>query len=233
MVKEKLLRCKEIIKGAAVKSGISEGDVSIVAVTKGVSLPLMCEAVDEGVLDIGENRIQEALPKYVSLNDYSANLDRKINWHMVGHLQSNKVKAAVKMFDLIHSVDSFSLAEEINKASENLGKVQDILMQVNVSGEESKFGFSPEDAEKNVDKIKSLRNISLKGLMTIAPFSDNPQDSRVFFKSLREMRDRLNKARGYDMKILSMGMTDDFEVAVEEGSNMLRLGRALFKEEGL
>jgi hypothetical protein len=150
---------------------------------------------------------------------------------MVGHLQSNKAKEAVKIFDLIHSVDSLHLAQEINKQAANIGKIQDILIEIKTSPEATKFGLKPEEAVGVMQEITRLKNIKVKGLMTIAPLVDDPEGTRQYFRQLREIRDRIS----YELRtpsselILSMGMTDDFEVAIEEGADMIRLGRAIFE----
>ena len=150
---------------------------------------------------------------------------------MVGHLQTNKVREAVAIFDLIHSVDSLRLAEEINKQAARINKVQDILIEVKTSPEATKYGLMPQDAPAFVKDASGLRNLKVKGLMTIAPLADNPQQSRSYFKALREIFDYINglSAPSQRLSILSMGMSEDFEVAIEEGSNMVRIGRAIFE----
>lgn len=201
-----------------VKEHVPKG-VVVVAVAKNRSLNEVKAAVAAGLNNIGENRVQEALLKY---SDF-----RPEKLHMVGHLQTNKVKDAVKLFDLIHSVDSVHLAREIDKQAKNLNKVQEILLEVKTSPEASKFGFSPEVVEQAVKELICLRNIKLRGLMTIAPLSRGPEEARPYFRQLREIRDNINEQN--ELNVLSMGMSDDFEVAIEEGATMIRLGRAIFE----
>jgi pyridoxal phosphate enzyme (YggS family) len=186
-----------------------------VAVAKGMPVDAIKVACNCGIRDFGENRIQEAQEKLVGLAALRAN----ITWHMVGHIQGNKGKLAAKLFDIIHSVDSVKLAQVLNRqAPQRLP----ILLQVNVSREETKEGFEVEQVAGAVEEINRLSNLEIKGLMTIAPIVDDPEDVRPVFRTLRKMRDSL------ELKHLSMGMTDDFEVAIEEGATMIRIGRAIF-----
>jgi pyridoxal phosphate enzyme (YggS family) len=200
-------------------------EVELVCVTKGVSLDAIEEALASGVTTFGENRVQEALVKYDSI-------DGRALWHLVGHLQTNKVKDAVSIFSLIHSIDSARLAKEIDKEASRIDKVQDILIQVNVSGEESKFGVRSEEAVDFFKSILLYPNINIKGLMTIAPETANPEKSRPCFRGLRELLGNINSLglTPSPLRILSMGMTDDFEVAIEEGSTMVRIGRGIFND---
>lgn len=200
--------------------------VCLVAVTKGRSLAQIQEALDSGITHIGENRVQEAALKYKEIKP-------AVTWHLVGHLQTNKAKEAVKIFDLIHSVDSLNLAREIDKQAGKINKLQDILIEVNTSAEESKFGIRPEDLFEFIKAVSDLKNISLKGLMTIAPMVDNTEEVRPYFRILNELRDKANELRltGDAIQVLSMGMSDDFEVAIEEGANMVRIGRAIFEDK--
>jgi len=190
------------------------GDAQLVAVTKGVPPERIEEAVAAGQLLFGENRVQEAKAKIPVVSS-------RARWHMVGHLQSNKARDAVALFELIHSVDSVSLAEELNKWAGRAGKTQAILLEVNVSGEASKFGFQPEDVERALEQINRLARVEVRGLMTVPPLGKDP---RPYFRQLREMRDRLG------LRELSMGMSQDFEIAVEEGATMVRIGTAIFGE---
>ncbi len=222
MIKENIARIKESIHDAS--------GVTIVAVTKGRTAGQVREAVAAGIFDIGENRVQEALAKYkeLSTTDYRPST---IKWHMVGHLQTNKVKEAVRTFDLIHSVDSLRLAEEIDKQAARLKKIQDILIEVKTSPEVTKFGMDPRNAPVIIGGgVAQLKNIRVLGLMTVAPLVDNPEKARQYFRLLRELKDRLNELQvtSYGLRVLSMGMTDDFRVAIEEGATMVRLGRAIF-----
>jgi len=221
MVKDNILEIKKQIPGS----------VTIVAVTKGRSVEEIKEALDAGITDIGENRVQEALLKHEALR--TMNYEPRAKWHMVGHLQSNKVKEAVEIFDLIQSVDTLDLARKIGKEAAKVNKIQDILIEVKTSQEATKFGFSPDKTAEAVGEISKLQNIRIQGLMTIAPLAADPEKSRPYFKALRELRDRINSLQltAYSLQLLSMGMTDDFKIAIEEGSNMIRLGRALFERK--
>ncbi|MBM3255522.1 MAG: YggS family pyridoxal phosphate-dependent enzyme, partial [Candidatus Omnitrophica bacterium] len=197
--------------------------ITLVAVSKNRSAGQIREALDCGILDIGENRVQEALPKYRELQNYESANSLNIRWHMVGHLQTNKVAQAVEIFDLIHSVDSLRLAEKIDKQAARINKAQDILVEVKTSAEAAKFGVIPQDLAQFFKEISGLKNLKIKGLMTVAPLVDNIQESRPYFKRLRELYDSIG-----GLSVLSMGMSDDFEAALEEGSNMVRIGRAIF-----
>jgi pyridoxal phosphate enzyme (YggS family) len=186
-----------------------------VAVTKGFEVTAIKAAFDSGIKNFGENRVQEAEGKIAQLTD----LKLAVTWHLVGHLQSNKAKIAVELFDIIHSVDSVKLAEILNRRVE---KPLPVMLEVNVSGEATKVGFSLGELVAAVKEIGQLPNLKLMGLMTVAPVAVEPEAVRPVFRKLRELRDSLG------LKHLSMGMTDDFEVAVEEGATMLRIGRAIF-----
>lgn len=215
MVKENIAKVKERIIAACLKARRDPAVIKLVVVSKNRGIEEIKEAALAGITDFGENRVQEAFLKY---RDFPA-----IKWHMVGHLQTNKTKEAVRIFDLIQSVDSLRLAAEINKEALKIDKVQDILLEVKVSYEATKIGLKLEDVPGAVDEISGLKNINIKGLMAIAPLLANPAESRPYFRILRELRDSLNR-----QMILSIGMSDDFEVAIEEGSDMLRLGRCIF-----
>jgi pyridoxal phosphate enzyme (YggS family) len=230
MVKERLRECQENLKTAAMKAGRTLKEITLVAVTKGVSLPLIYEAINCGVEHIGESKMQEALTKYVVLNRYAQGMGRHLRWHMIGHLQTNKAREAVKIFDLIHSVDSVRLAEAINKEAGRMGKVQCVLLEVNVSYEDSKFGFRQEDVLEAAKKIVSLESLDIKGLMTIATVCQETEGCRSYFRRLKELKNDVQRLAGFPLSFLSMGMTDDYEVAVEEGANMVRIGRGLFGE---
>ena len=229
MIEENVRKIKERVALACSRVNRDPAAITIVAVSKGRSVQEIREAAAAGITDVGENRIQEAAVKYNGLRLAACGL-RPVKWHLVGHLQTNKVKDAVKIFDLIHSVDSPHLAVEIDKEAAKINKVQDILIQVNTSGEVTKFGLKPDAAVEVIKEIAGLKNISIKGLMTIAPLSDNPEQTRPYFRALRELKDKLVQLWTVDCGLwtLSMGMTDDFEVAIEEGATMLRLGRAVF-----
>jgi pyridoxal phosphate enzyme (YggS family) len=225
MSRERILEIKKRISSACLRVNRDPAEITLVAVSKGRGAEEIKQAIEAGITDIGENRVKEAVLKFDELR--TTNYDLK--WHMVGHLQGNKVKDAVKIFDLIHSVDSLRLAVEIDKQAARIKKVQDILIEVKTSPEEAKYGVRPEEAKGVIKEIAPLKNIRLQGLMTIAPVVENPAESRPYFRMLRELLSEL-RTTNYELRTLSMGMTDDFEVAIEEGATMLRLGRAIFGE---
>ncbi|TRZ49103.1 YggS family pyridoxal phosphate-dependent enzyme [bacterium] len=234
MIKDNISRVKEGISSVCARIGRNPASITIVAVSKGRVAREIEEALGAGITDIGENKVQEALIKYKELwpTRELAN-SRTISWHMVGHLQTNKVREAVKIFDLIHSVDSVRLAQEIDRQAAKINKVQDILLEIKTSPEATKSGLNPEEAAGAIKKIAQFKNINIKGLMTIAPLVDDPQKARSYFRMLREIRDKINERNEpnglNELNVLSMGMTDDFKVAVEESSTMVRLGRAIFE----
>jgi hypothetical protein len=203
------------IARACERSHRSPGEITLVVVTKEVGISAIRAAFDCGLRDFGENRVQEAEDKIGQLSD----LKPDVTWHMVGHLQSNKAKTAVELFDVIHSVDSVKLAEILSRRAE---KTLPVLLQANVSGEATKSGFAVNEIAVVVEEIRQLPNLGLVGLMTIAPLAAETEEVRPVFRKLRELRDSLR------LEHLSMGMTDDFEVAIEEGATMLRIGRAIF-----
>ncbi|MBI4824267.1 MAG: YggS family pyridoxal phosphate-dependent enzyme [Nitrospirae bacterium] len=218
------------ISYSAGRSGRSPEDVSLIAVTKGVSIERIIEAVDAGIRAFGENRVQEAMEKISNLESRICHAelvsasDSRIQWHMIGHLQKNKAKQAIGLFELIHSVDSIELMELINKYSERAGKVQRVLIEVKLSPEETKHGIKKEQIENLLEKAGMMKSIKVEGLMTMPSYSDNPEDSRPYYSLLKRLAD------GYALKELSMGMTNDFEVAVEEGATMVRIGTGIFGE---
>lgn len=229
MIKENIDAIKKKIFLSCKKIDYDPGQVTLVAVSKGRTAEEIKEAIGSGIIDIGENRVQEAFLKYRQLQTPNSGLPA-IRWHMVGHLQTNKVKEAVKIFNLIHSVDSVRLIEEIDKQAAKINKVQDILLEIKTSPEVTKFGLNPREAVGVIKGSVKFKNICIKGLMTIAPVVSDPQQARPYFKMLRGLFNKINELRvtDYELRILSMGMTDDFEVAIEEGANMVRLGRAIF-----
>ena len=196
--------------------------IILVAVTKNHGVELMREAIDAGATDIGENRVQEAAEKFPTL-------DRKVTRHLIGHLQTNKVKPAVKLFDLIHSVDSLHLAAALNKAAEQIQKVQDVLIQVNAAREPQKSGVLPEDLEALVKSVDDAKNLRLRGLMMIAPNFSDVEECRPLFRQMRNLFDEMKTAR-QNFDFLSMGMTHDYKIAVQEGANLVRIGTAIFGE---
>jgi len=223
-LENKIKNIKERIKEAAVSCGRSPDDIRLIAVSKTQPEDAVRQAADAGLTIFGENYIQDARNKIETFS--SSNL----SWHFIGHLQSNKAKYAVKLFDLIHTVDSLKLATELNKQAEKIGKVQSVLLQVNTGMEASKSGIAAEDVMSLSRHISVLENLKVKGLMTIPPFFDAPEKVRPFFKKLRQLRDRLREEKipGIQMDELSMGMTGDFEAAIREGATLVRIGTAIF-----
>ncbi|NLL04481.1 MAG: YggS family pyridoxal phosphate-dependent enzyme [Clostridiaceae bacterium] len=213
------------IEKAAIKSGRKPEDITLVAVSKTVEPEKILRAIDEGITELGENRVQELTKKYDIIS-------RDCNWHLIGHLQTNKVKYIIEKVKLIHSVDRYNLAAEINDRAKKIGKKVNILVQVNISGEQTKFGVAGHEAIELVRRIVGLENIRIKGLMTMAPFAANPEVVRDVFSGLRKLSIDIEKENinNIDMEYLSMGMSNDFEVAIEEGANMVRIGTALFGE---
>ncbi|OGX50598.1 MAG: YggS family pyridoxal phosphate enzyme [Omnitrophica WOR_2 bacterium RIFCSPLOWO2_12_FULL_46_30] len=230
MIKQNLSGIKTRIVSACVKTGRNPQEITLVAVSKGRSVDSLREVVEAGISNIGENKVQEALHKY---NMLSGVIKDGLKWHMVGHLQTNKAKEAVKLFDLIQSVDSLRLAAEINRQSEKVKKIQDILVEVNISADASRFGVKPEQAEEVIKEMSEFKNLNIKGLMGISPVVDDPEKTRPYFRMLKDLQAKICGLRvaGCGLRVLSMGMSSDFEIAIEEGSNMLRLGRIVF--EGL
>jgi pyridoxal phosphate enzyme (YggS family) len=226
-IRENLEIVRERIAGACERAGRDPGEVTLVAVTKTVETDRIREAVDAGVTVLGENRIQEAEPKIDSL-------DRPVAWHMIGHLQRNKAAKAVTMFDMIQSVDSLRLAKELDRRSAAAGRLMEVLVEVNTSGEETKHGIGPETAVDVIGEISELPGLAVKGLMTIGAFTDDESLVRNCFSTLRGLAEETHRAgfSNVEMRYLSMGMTSDFEPAIEEGSNMVRIGTAIFGPRG-
>ena len=215
---------KNIEESMAKRTGIFKDDpVQLVAVTKNHDVEAMREAIDAGVTVVGENRVQEAVEKHEKL-------DRDVTWHLIGHLQTNKVKQAVKNFDLIHSVDSEHLLDAVDTAAGKIHKVQNILIQVNLAKEESKFGIYKEDLPFLLQKADQMKHVHLMGLMCIAPNYENVEECRPLFREMRGIFDKLQMfpLMNSEMKWLSMGMTHDYRIAIEEGSNLVRIGTAIF-----
>jgi len=210
------MKCKEIRNGIPLS-------VALVAAVKGRSAEEITEAISAGIEIIGENYVQEAIRKYSEIGD-------AVKWHMIGHLQRNKVKEASKIFDCIQSVDSLRLAREIDKQCGKLGKVMPVLIEINIAGEESKYGIKPEEAAAALRQIAALPNLEVEGLMTMEPYSTNSEDSRPYFKRMKQLFDdvRSQNIPNVKMKILSMGMSNSYLVAIEEGGNMVRVGTKLF-----
>jgi len=220
---ENIQKVRSIISAQAAASNRDKAEITLVAVTKTVAPELIQEALAAGVTDIGENKVQEAIAKSTSLGPTA-------HWHLIGHLQSNKVKAAVQLFDLIHAVDSVKLIEAIDREAGRAGKRQRILIEVNISGEESKYGCAPEHVLEVVKSAGAKNNLQVEGLMTMAPFTDDKKRIQTVFRELRDLKERI---AGYQipnvaMKHLSIGMSHDYEIAIAEGATILRIGTAIF-----
>ena len=222
---QNLQKVRERIARACERVQRDPTEVELVAVTKTVDAERISAAIRAGVRIIGENRVQEALQK-------KPNVTAEAQWHMIGHLQTNKVRKALQLFDVIQSLDSLHLAEEIEKQCEKRDRTIDVLIEVNTSGEASKFGIHPQETRAFLGELARFSRISVKGLMTIGPLTDDEQRIRKSFRMLRELFEALRSEPQphVEMRFLSMGMTDDFEIAIEEGSNMVRIGRAIFGE---
>jgi pyridoxal phosphate enzyme (YggS family) len=223
-IAENVRYVRERIARACERSSKDPENVRLIAVTKTFDAARVGEAVESGISDIGENFVQELLEKREEINN------PVIQWHFVGHLQSNKVRFIADFVHLIHSVDRRSVAEEIDKRGAKIGRVIEALVEVNTTGEQTKFGVKPEETVGFIKSIAHLRNLRIKGLMTIGPFLPSPEDSRPAFRTLRALSDevRTEEIENVEMTDLSMGMTHDFEVAIEEGATMIRLGTAIF-----
>ena len=222
-LEENLKNVEERICAACRRAGRNREDVTLIAVSKTKPVPVLQEAYDLGIRVFGENKVQEIRDKYEAL-------PKDIEWHMIGHLQTNKVKYIVDKVKLIHSVDSLRLAETIEREAEKHGKTVDILLEVNVAQEESKFGLKTEEVLPLAEKISQFSHVNLRGLMTIAPFVDNPEKNRSIFADLQKLYVDI-KEKNIDngtVSILSMGMTNDYEVAIEEGATMVRIGTGIF-----
>ena len=225
MLKENLANVEKNIEQACKNAGRSRDEVTLIAVSKTKPVEMLQEIYDENIRDFGENKVQELCSKMEQLPS-------DIRWHMIGHLQRNKVKYIVGKVELIHSVDTYRLAEEINIQAKKQNVIVPILVEVNIAHEESKFGITAEDAILLVEEISKLENIRIKGLMTIAPYVENPEDNRLYFRKIKQLSvDITNKnIDNVFMEILSMGMTGDYMVAIEEGATMVRVGTGIFGE---
>jgi pyridoxal phosphate enzyme (YggS family) len=224
-VKDNIKMIRDNIANAALRSGREASDIRLMAVTKTVADERIMEAIDAGVDIIGENYVQEAKRKIEKMG-------KNVEWHMIGHLQSKKSKYAVRLFDMIHSIDRIKLAKELDKRASMAECVTKILIEVNISGEETKSGVKKEDALNLVKDISALENLSIQGLMTMPPWFDDPEDARPYFVNLRKLRDRIaeEKIPNVEMCELSMGMSGDYQVAVEEGATIVRIGTVIFGE---
>ncbi|HCJ57010.1 MAG TPA: YggS family pyridoxal phosphate-dependent enzyme [Clostridiaceae bacterium] len=214
---------KNEIKEICNKKGMNYDEITLIAVTKTIGIMRIKEAIASGINDIGENKVQEIMDKYEDLKELS-------NFHLIGHLQSNKVKYIIDKVKLIHSVDSLSLMDEINKRAKKAETIANILIQINVAREDTKFGIGIEELDSYIEYASKLDSIRVQGLMTIAPYFEDAEEARSIFRNLKSKYDELSK-RDYgniEMKFLSMGMTNDYKIALEEGSNMIRVGTGIF-----
>ncbi len=223
-ISENLKEIRNKIDMAAKKSNRSADDITLIAVTKTYSPDAINEAIDNGITDIGENKVQEIVEKY--------DLVKPVRWHLIGHLQTNKVKYIIDKVHMIHSVDSIRLMDEIERQAQKHNVTMNILIQVNISGEESKFGISPDELEEMLIYAGKLNNVKVCGLMTILPKIDTDVSLRLQFVNIKDIFIDISNKKydNVDMKYMSMGMSGDFEMAIEEGSNMVRIGRAIFGE---
>ncbi|HOJ52654.1 MAG TPA: YggS family pyridoxal phosphate-dependent enzyme [Syntrophales bacterium] len=224
-IKENVMAIRKRVADAALRAGRTPEEVKLMAVTKTVSPERILEAVDAGVDILGESYVQEAREKI-------SQLGRRLPWHLIGHLQTNKAKYAVRLFEMIHSVDRVEVAQALHDRCRKEGRTMEVLLEVNISGEATKWGVSPTGLIPLIREISRLDTLYVKGLMTMAPWTANPEEARPIFSALRMWRDRIREEgiERVEMRELSMGMSDDFEVAVEEGATIVRIGRAIFGE---
>jgi len=222
---DRLSRIRERVVRACERAGRNPETVNLLPVSKTHGPERVCEAAACGLAVFGENRVQEAKQKIPLCPGHLA-------WHLVGHLQTNKVKDAVRLFTVIHSVDSVKLLTAIDAAGELTGRIMPVFLEVNVAGESSKFGLAPAEVPSVLNAANALQRVEVAGLMTIPPVAEEPEHARMFFRQLRELRDRWRPETGFDLNELSMGMSHDFEVAIEEGATWIRLGTVLFGSRG-
>lgn len=222
-ISDNLAILKGRIDAASARAGRDPSEITLVAVTKNVDAERVALAVEAGVSDFGENRVQEAAEKIPLV-------EKDVTWHLVGHLQRNKAGDAVELFSLIHSLDSIRLARELNRRCELADSAIDLLLQVNISGEKTKFGVAPEMARDVLLEIARYEHLRVRGLMTIAPYSDDPEDARLWFSQARQLMSELGRLSISNVRMdeLSMGMSGDYEVAIEEGATIIRIGTAIF-----
>jgi len=225
LIKENLDYVEQKIISACARVGRSRDDVTLIAVSKTKPVSMIQEVINTGIVDFGENKVQELTTKYEILQS-------GLNWHLIGHLQTNKVKYIIDKVILIHSVDSIKLAEQIDKEAAKKDIISNILIEVNIANEDTKFGVLAQDVYPFIQEVSKLKHICVRGLMTIAPFVDNPEKNRMHFRNLRQLNIDI-KSKNIDnvnMDVLSMGMTGDYEVAIEEGATMVRVGTGIFGE---
>lgn len=222
-VSENLSSIRNRIATAASRCGRNATQIRLVAVSKTYGPEIIRLAWDAGQHVFGENRVQDALPKIPQLPS-------EAEWHFIGHMQTNKIRKALPHFALFHGIDNLDLARQMSRIAGELQLTANILLEVNVSGEKSKFGFSPDALQDSLNELLALPHIQIQGLMTMAPFDDNPESARPFFAGLRNLRDELQKMSGAQLPELSMGMSGDFEIAIEEGATIVRVGSSIFGE---
>ncbi|OPL08008.1 MAG: alanine racemase [delta proteobacterium ML8_F1] len=222
-IKENLKEIKDNIRTVCEKQGRDPESVTLIAVTKTIDEAVVNESLKLGIRDIGENKVQEIERKYPAIS-------KGVKWHLIGHLQRNKVKYVIDKVAMIHSVDSLRLAQEIDKRAEGIGLVMDVLLQLNIAREESKFGLDMEELYRLIEDLSRLGHIRVRGLMTMAPFVENPEEVRWVFRKMKDIFEdlKLRDFENIDMEYLSMGMTNDYLVALEEGANMLRIGTGIY-----
>lgn len=225
-IKENIDGILERIAVACKRSGRNPEDITLIAVSKTVDADKAREAVEAGIINLGENRVQELVDKYEKLSD------TLVKWHMIGHLQKNKVKYIIDKTELIHSVESIELANEINNRASKNNLIANVLIELNIGEEESKFGVSEDSVYEFVKSLEQFEHINVLGLMTVAPFAEDPEEIRWVFKKMKVIFDNISSMniKNSNMKFLSMGMTNDFEIAIEEGANIIRIGTAVFGE---
>ncbi|MFC1703650.1 YggS family pyridoxal phosphate-dependent enzyme [Candidatus Omnitrophota bacterium] len=234
MIEGNIARIRDKIAATCRKASRSPEEITIVCVTKEVWVQEIREVARCGILDIGENRLQLAKEKYDSLNALFDVNKPSLRWHMVGHLQTNKARDAISLFSLIHSVDSVRLGRKIDSIAAQEDKCVDVLVQVNTSGEQTKYGVALSEARDCINELLRFKHMRVRGLMTIAPLTSNPEGARPYFRSLRILKEKINEHLSdttEKLQHLSMGMSDDFEIAIEEGADIIRIGRAIFKDE--
>jgi PLP dependent protein len=218
---DRLATVREHMETAAAKAGRAVSDIELIAVSKTHSPEAVTEALEAGLNVFGESRIQEAKAKIPLVSS-------KARWQFIGHLQKNKIRHALPLFELFHGIDSLELARDVDRVASEMGTFPRILLEVNVAGEATKFGFRPENLTAQIEELLALDRLQIEGLMTIAPYAPEPEDARVHFVALRDLRDRLETEFRVKLPQLSMGMSGDYEVAIEEGATLIRVGTALF-----
>ncbi len=226
---KRLLEVEANIAAACARAGRSRDEVTLVGVSKKQPAGLLREAYGAGLHDFGESYVQELADRHEELPDIA----REITWHFIGHLQRNKVSTLLPLVDMVHAIDTERLAGAVDRQGEKLGRVTPVLLQVNTSGESSKFGCYPGGALTLAERIMNLEHVELRGLMTLAAFSDDPEFTRPMFRLLRDTRDLLRDRLDLELPVLSMGMSNDYEVAIEEGSTLVRVGTAIFGERSV